>query len=166
MSRSYGFYDKELQKVVWYDADQVDQHCRELREQIQAPMVITDTMDPIRFQGLHYESKRAYEQAVTRQGFSIKSEKDIPGSPFDLSTYNYHKDGITKPIDTKEIEADTEFAQAKAVEGLRDGTIQLTPEQQQAAKDINQIYTQRTGKSATIIKDRSCQTIKKSTEAS
>lgn len=160
MGREYGFYDKELQKVVWYDADEVDRRCRELRAQVDAPMVITDTMDPIRYRGLHYESKRAYEAAIRRDGLSVKSEADIIGSPFDMSNYDFMKDGTTKPIDIKEIEDDTEYAQVKAIEALRDGTMQLTQEQQQAAKDINQIYTERTGKSATIIKDASCRKMK------
>lgn len=154
--RQMGIWDPETNTVVWYNTDELEAAARRHRDSINAPMIITDTMDPIRSHadGLMYDSKSAYERSVKAHGLEIAGTKFRPGFDFEGT------DGVTKKLDLNAIESDISEAQQKAVQALKWNEMKLDPAQQEGARAINEVFQSRTGRSATIIKDKSCKKIK------
>jgi len=155
--RMRGYWDADNQRFVWYDTAELEEAARRHRDSINAPMIITDSMEPMRSHadGKWYESKSSYEKSVKALGYEISGTKFKPD--FDFAG----TDGLTKPLDLKAIENDIGEAQQKAIQALTWNEMQLDPAAQEGARAINEVFQSRTGRSATVIKDKSCRKVRK-----
>lgn len=144
--KAYGFWDKEQQRIVWVDGEDVARAAEYRRKNPVAPIVIQDTIDKIKHpgDGRIYESRSAYEQTSKALGLV---QVDIP------KDFDFNRNTMVRDLSKAEIDAigqDIEQAAHKAYYDLRDGNQALTDEQQQYAAAVNESFQAATGKAPTV----------------
>lgn len=144
--KAYGFWDKQLGRVVWVDGERVAAAAAYRRKNPVAPMVIQDTIDKIKHpgDGRIYDSRSAYEQTSKALGLV---QVDIP------KDFDFNRNTMVRDLSKAEIDAigqDIEQAVHKAYYDLRDGNQALTDGQRQYAQAVNESFAAATGKTPEV----------------
>lgn len=148
MARQVGFYDKETRTMRWYTKEELLDYAAERRNNPVAPYVIQDTMDKTKHpgSGKMFDSKQAFDAESERLGLIPRS------TPLDLdSTRNTWE--IEPPKEAMDaLRADIDQAVERSEHMFKYGSMKLSDEGQQRAKEINELYQGQTGKSP-VLKD-------------
>jgi hypothetical protein len=144
MSREVGFYDKETGEVRWVPVEKLKDYAAERRKNPVAPMIIQDTIDWMKHpgDGRFYDSRSAFEQVNKAMGLV---QRDIP------KDFDFDRDGTTRSLSKEElasIEADIDQATQRTYHGLKNDAINLTEDQRQYAKAVNETLEATIGTAA------------------
>lgn len=143
MSRGQiGVWSAEEQRFIWYDKEAVmDAHIKRRNNPV-APMIKCDTMDYMKHPktGMWTDSKSSFDAMSKATGC-------IPWEP----PKDWDSNGVCRDLNEKELKEigeDIDQAGRRTFNDLRDGQVELSDDQQLAAKEINEKFEAVTGKTS------------------